>query len=208
VFGEDENDTKVIQELLIALCPEFERMIKVFRKPPILMKDCDSSKLPDRVEIIRRLIDAEQTTSDVICVFAHEDCDNVEPAHLELAKRIEDGFSAAGYHVHAVTPAWEMEAWLFLWPEAVAAFRPSWRSLDRYRGRNVGRIQNAKEELARSVRPVGRAASRAREYRESDAPIIARRIREMGLADSPAGQSDSYDMFRARSRQCCERLRT
>ena len=55
VFGENENDTKVIAELLVALCPELDGMVKPRRKPPILMRDCDASKLPDRTQMIRQL---------------------------------------------------------------------------------------------------------------------------------------------------------
>lgn len=206
VFGEDDNDTKFIHEMLLGLCPEFNGMVKTFRKPPILIKDCDPTKVPGRVEIIKKLIDAEATSCEVVCVFAHEDCDDFEPAHTKLSRKIEEGFAEAGYHVHAVTPAWETEAWLFLWPEAVSDYRSGWRSLERFRGRDVGKIRNAKEELVRSLRPQGKGSARSRDYRESDAPMIAGKVREMGLANSPAGRSASYDAFRDRVRACCDRI--
>lgn len=208
VFGEDENDTKTIAELLGALCPEAIGIILPFRRPPILFKDAATRDLPSRVEVIASLIEAERTQWDVICVFAHEDCDDFEPAHDALGQKIESAFAEAGYQVHAVTPAWETEAWLFLWPEAVAAHRAGWRSLDRFRGRDVGRIKDAKEELRRALRPIGKGAGNPREYRESDAPAIAAKVREMGLADSPGGRSASYSRFVETVATCCETLRS
>ena len=197
VFGEHENDTKLIQELLIALCPDLEGKVRAFRKPPILVRDCHVDQIPDRIDVICRLIDAEHAINDVICVFAHEDCDAIHPAHVEVTRKIEASFADLGYHVHAVTPAWETESWLFLWPSAIADYRPSWRSIDKYIGRDVGRIHNAKEELRRALRPPGKAVQH-REYRESDAPLIAKKVRELRLADSPQARSASYDSFRER----------
>jgi hypothetical protein len=203
IFGEDANDTKVIAELLVALFPELEGKTKPLRKPPILIKDAASRDVPDRVDVIIGLIDAEMTTADVICVFAHEDCDAVEPAHLALADKIESAFSSCGRHVHAVTPAWEMEAWLLLWPAAFSKYRPRWAPIDKYKGRDVGKIGNAKQELTHALRPSGKGHT-VPDYRESDAPEIARIVRESGWARSPAGRSDSYRRFMAAAIHCCE----
>lgn len=204
IFGEDENDTKFLSELMVALCPELAGRTKPFRRPPILIKDADSRKVPSRVQAIVDLIEAERQTAEVLCVFAHEDCDDFGPAHEALAKKIEEGFAAAGHHVHAVTPAWETEAWIFLWPEAVAAYRSKWASLDSYRGRDTGQIKDAKEALMRGLRSSGKNSSAVRDYRESDAPEIAKKVREMGLATSPKGKNASYDRFRRLVMLCCD----
>jgi hypothetical protein len=105
-----------------------------------------------------------------------------------------------------VVPAWEIEAWWFLWPEAVAAVNASWDSLDGYRGRRTGLIANAKEELQRALTRSFDAAKkqRVRTYSESDAPSIARQVRERGLADAPAGRSDSWERFRTSVALCTE----
>jgi hypothetical protein len=202
VFGESENDRGVIQELFYALCPDFEGTVRQIRKPQVLIRDCHVDRIPDRLKMIGSLIDAERVTNDVICIFAHEDCDAVEPAHLEVSHKIERAFSEAGYHIHAVTPAWETESWLFLWPDAIAEYRPSWRRVDKYAGKNVGMIQNAKEELGNAVKPSSRVQS-YRAYRESDAPLIAQKVRELGLANSPRAKSASYDRFRENVSACC-----
>jgi hypothetical protein len=206
IFGEDETDTKLLSELLLALCPVLDGIVYPFRRPPVLIRDAAASVIPDRVSRLTALIDAEMATSDVICVFAHEDCDAVEPAHETLSQKIEESFRQAGYHVHAVTPAWESEAWLFLWPEAVRAYRPNWRSLRRYEGRNVGLIADAKGELTRALRPQGQRRGRVRDYRETDAPEIAWHVRDLNLAETPRARSASYEQFRARVTECCTRV--
>lgn len=206
VFGESENDTKLIAELLVALCPELEGKVLPRRKPLVLDKGCDVANLPNRYNDFRSIVEAEQTDADVICVFAHKDCDAVEPAHTELALEIERNFEEIGLHVHAVTPAWETESWLFLWPDAVAAHRPSWRRLNRFVGRDVGRIDDAKEQLRRALRPTGNSS--ARDYKETDAPEIAKRVRELGIANQPAAKSASYDRFRQCVSDCCSSVRS
>jgi hypothetical protein len=201
VFGESENDTKLIHELIIGLIPQAEGMVRTIRRPPVLIRDCDATRLPERINTICRLIEVERTTGDVICVFAHEDCDDVEPSHSALSEKIESAFAAAGHQVHAVTPAWETETWLFLWPDAVASHRPTWTKLTKYKGKEVGKIRNAKEELSRALRPKAQGAKH-RDYRETDAPLIAKKVRELGLADKPSGKSASYDAFREKVKAC------
>ena len=68
-----------------------------------------------------------------------------------------------------------------------------------------GQNSKRKGRLIRSLRPQGRAP-RYRDYRESDAPMIARIVRELGIAGEPAAKSASYERFRERVKECCERL--
>jgi hypothetical protein len=95
-----------------------------------------------------------------------------------------------------VVPAWELEAWWFLWPDAVVAVQTTWRKPDDFVGRRVGLIENAKEELARRVVPRTKGV-RVRGYVEADSVRIARKVKELGLAHAPRGDSASYDRFRA-----------
>ena len=190
VFGEDANDTRVVEELLCGLYPELAGLVTPFRKPPILMKDASPADMPDRVARISAIIDAEKATSEVIGILAHEDCDAVEPAHIALSQKIELNFQQRGYEVFPVVPAWETEAWFFLWPAALHAYRPTWQKLSAQPHRNVGKIQNAKEALRRELRPKG--ATKTRDYRESDAPGVAEQVRRLGLAGTPSGASGTY----------------
>lgn len=192
VFGEDENDTKSIKELVLGLRPDFPGRIKPMRRPPIYSRGTNRRDVRSRVQRICHLIAAEQATSDVVCVLVHRDCDALEPAHQAQSAEIEREFDACGFEVVPVTPAWEFESWLFLWPDAVSAYRPNWNSIHRYKGRHVGLIPNAKEEFRRAVRVPGK---QPRDYRESDAPAIVQKARELGVVRSPQAQSDSFSSF-------------
>jgi len=203
VFGESEHDTRALAELLVALCPTLQGMVRPRSRPPILVKDAKVGDIPGRAQAIAALIDAERVTCDVVCVFAHEDCDAVEPAHEGVARKIENAMAAKGYHVHAVAPAWEMETWWFQWPEALAAYRPTWRRVTNVANRDLGRIENAKEELRRALRPAG-SASRTRDYSETDSPGIAERVRRLGVVRNPQGRSASFQRFVQSVDGCCE----
>src|SRR5262249_22672931 len=180
------------KELLLAANPSLDGMIKPMRRPPILLRDCRLEDVAARVATIADVIDAERSTAEVIAVLAHEDCDDVEPAHERVASKIKEAFQHRGYLLPPVTPAGELETWWFLWPSAVARYRPSWRKLDAYKGRQVGGIVNAKEELRRALRP---PRGSYRDYRESDSPAIAKLVREMGIIRRPEASSASFDQF-------------
>lgn len=200
IFGEDENDTKSIRELLTAMLPNLDGKIKNFARPPILIKDANPSDVPSRAQAIATLIEVEQVSSDVICVFAHEDCDKIEPAHEELAAKIETALADQGHHVHAVAPAWEMETWWFQWPDALVQVRPGWRSVDQYKNRNLGKIADSKEELRRALRPRGR--TKVRDYSETDGPRIAQAVRELGIVSDRQGLCASFERFVESARSC------
>jgi hypothetical protein len=200
VFGEDDHDRECIRVLLEGLRPDLRRRVQKRRQPLVLIKDANPTDVPDRAKRIALAVSAER--NPVASIFAHEDCDAVEPAHERVAAKIEAALRAAGLEAHAVAPAWEMEAWWFLWPDAVKAAFPSWRAPDDHVGRNVGMIRNAKEELRRRVTP--RDARRAFiGYRESDAPAIAAKVVALGLLHTPKATSDSYSRF-VRSAAACK----
>jgi len=82
-----------------------------------------------------------------------------------------------------------------MFPDAVVAVCNSWNAPDKYIGRNVGLIRDAKEELARSVRSQSRGRSKEREYREEDCEQIARAIVDLGLIREPRAHSASWASF-------------
>lgn len=92
-----------------------------------------------------------------------------------------------------------MEAWWYLWPDAVAAVHSGWRRLAR-RGQRVGLIRNVKEQLCADLRPT-RQGKLPRDYRESDASKIAAEVRKRGLIDSLAAVSASFMRFHDSFRQ-------
>jgi hypothetical protein len=202
VFGEDENDREALKELIIALCPELEARVETRPRPLVLLRDVSPAELPNRARQIADVVAAERVRKDVRCVFAHHDCDDVEPSHEALSRRIEEALARAGCPTYAVTPAWELEAWWFMWPLAVKAYQSSWNIPKKYKGTKVGLIVDAKEEFRRAVRPAGK--QKRRDYRESDSPLIAKKVRELGIARDPEAQSSSYERFVASVDSCCQ----
>ncbi|GMV73039.1 MAG: hypothetical protein AMXMBFR77_28760 [Phycisphaerales bacterium] len=193
VFGEDDNDREAVKQLLYALRPDLPTVAKRAR-PLVLVKGREAAKARKNALDVARVARAERTRSDVRMVFAHQDCDAVEPAHEAIARDIEAHLSAAGERAIAVVPAWEMEAWWFLWPDAAQAVNPSWARPART-GERVGLIVNAKEALRRALRPKGK---RARDYEESDGPRIAEQVRLRGEVRRPDAQNASFERFRER----------
>lgn len=206
IFGESENDRKAIATLVRALCPNART--KIARSPLVLIKNAPPSDAPSRARRVAATVRAIEARDSVKCVFAHEDADTTEPGHLPVAERIEQALQEAGTpgKVHAVVPAWEIEAWWFLWPEAVATCYERW--VEPSTTTPAGRIENAKERLGRAVRPAGLTSAERKnfpDYRESDSIKIAEAIAANGKADEPAlGVSRSYDRFRASVADCCE----
>lgn len=199
VFGENDHDTQSLKQLIEALRPEFTGKVVPMRQPLVLIKNASPEDVPSRAQRIAKTVDIQRARYEVACVFAHEDCDDLEPNHEAVSKKIESALVKEGCPAHAVVPAWEMEAWWFMWPQAVQAVRPkSWRAPEDYLGREVGKIRNAKEELCRRLIPAGLSPDRRKNfphYKESDSPEIARRVREKGLARAPGAKSGSYTRF-------------
>lgn len=201
LFGESTNDTTAIKQLIEALCPGLEGCVEPRKQPQIHLKQVPLDKMPGRIEKILKQIRLE-VDREILCIFVHEDCDAVEPADEAAATTIENGFKDSGYRVHAVTPAWEIESWWLQWPEQVSAVRSSWAAPNKYIGKQVGRITDAKEELDRLVRPSD-AKPAFLGYRESDSEAIAGRIKQDEVARAPKATSASYQRFMRDVDECC-----
>lgn len=205
ILGESENDRVALLELLRAICPRAEAT--VLRTPMVLIKNASPASAPKHADKVAEAVRAVAARGRVECVFAHEDADAQEPADQVVAKRIEDALTRAGTPgtVHAVVPAWEIEAWWFMWPDLVASCCKSWKQP--IIGTRPGQIANAKEKLARAVRPANQTPDerkRFRNYAESDSITIARAIRSSARHDEPKrGLCPSYDRFRDGASSCC-----
>jgi hypothetical protein len=76
-----------------------------------------------------------------------------------------------------VVPVQTIEAWWFLFPDAVEAVRPStWRGRMPREARDVECIDAPKAELRRVTR-----SKKGAPYSEADSPVIAGHIRRLGL---------------------------
>lgn len=200
VFGEDDHDRQAFVDLVQALVPTAPKAEKR-RKPLVLIRGRAAAEQRTAADQLARVIKADQVRHRVRAVIAHEDCDAVEPAHVELARHTERLIEATSdVPGVAPAPAWEFEAWLYQRPRAVAAWRPTWTPLTRTG--NVGKLTNAKEKLRRDLRPGGRGR-RPPDYTESDGPEIVKKAIELGELEAPAArvQSKSYERFVARLRE-------
>ncbi|HEX7690042.1 MAG TPA: hypothetical protein VF453_20210 [Burkholderiaceae bacterium] len=195
IFGEDKNDADALARLAEALWPDAPRF-KYVRKPLVLIRSRQEAEDRKRNAAgIADAIRAEGVLHDVAVVIAHRDCDAVEPAHELQAHTIRSELENAGVkNVIPAAPAWETEAWWFLWPDAVAAVHSKWTRLKRVG--NHGMIKDAAEQLARDLRN----KSTRREYEKSDAGAIANNVRNFGLIDRCTGTSASFLDFRRRVR--------
>ena len=203
IFGESDTDRAALAELFRALRPDLQAVgIQKLREPLILMKpDNRLSTQRNTTNRIAGLVQAQGVSKAVLAVIVHQDCDEVEPGHTALADKIEKDLRAANVpNPIAATPAWEIEAWWMLFPDAVQATRPCWAPIN-FGDRDVGRIHNAKEELQRRLRPVS-AHDRAKcpDYAEADGIEIARKIRTKGLIDNVTGLSASFSDFKGKIR--------
>lgn len=197
VFGEDDNDRRALKELVQALAPGAPA-IHTRRKPLVLIKDRELAKQRKNAGDIAEQVRIAHQRHEVRLVVAHQDCDAREPAHEAVATEIEERVGEAGVPVVAATPAWEMEAWWYQWPDAVLSVVSRWKHPNR-EGSEIGRVRNAKEQLMRDLRPGGK--NPPRDYEESDAPEIAAAVREQGLVDQRNVKSASFERFANKVRQ-------
>ncbi|MGC8475982.1 MAG: hypothetical protein ACP5NP_06485 [Acetobacteraceae bacterium] len=196
-FGESPNDARTLRELAAALRHDLPP-VEPRQQPIILRKDIKPKIKQGMADRIAAVVRAESEVRKVVAVLAHRDLDEVEPrsdaseAHDNEAELHRTVAAAVPPEcaVIAVVPAWEMEAWWFLWPEQVAKHRSGWRPLRLRVGQRVDRIRDAKEELRRALRPKHHA--RVPDYVESDGPRIAALVREAGTARAPRGIAIAY----------------
>lgn len=191
VFGESDNDREALKELTRALRPDFPEIEKR-SKPLVLVKGRSRANAQDNIEKIASIVKAERVRRDVRLVIAHQDCDEVEPAHERLAGEIEQLLAVSKITAVAAVSAFEMEAWWYLWPRAILDVNRNWHHPNRS-GQEVGRISNVKEQLRRDLRP--RNGKRTRDYAESDSPKIAAVIRASNLIDKPEASSESFARY-------------
>jgi hypothetical protein len=196
VFGEDTNDTRSIAKLAKVLAPKIGSYeVSPRRDPVVHLRAADLPKTRRKTsETIARVVAAESIRRKVVAVIAHQDADAVEPAHVSIADVIEQELKSAGVpQPIAAVPAWELEAWLMLFPEAIRKTRGCWKRLD-LKGRNTGTIGGAKEELRRLLRPTGQG--RCPDYVESDSIKITENIEGLeGEKKAVLRRSSSFERF-------------
>jgi hypothetical protein len=195
IFAEDKNDADSLIHLTRAIWPEGPTL-KYRRKPMVLVRDAQEAQARKKnADDIAGVVKAEAVEADVRLVIAHRDCDAVEPAHEKRSRAVKEALEAAGLeNVVPAVPAWEIEAWWFLWPDAVASVHSKWTKLKR--SGNHGMIKDAKEALRNDLKN----NTTQRVYEESDSATIAEKVRNGNLIDQHRGTCASFTAFRDRIR--------
>jgi hypothetical protein len=166
VAGESANDREVLRYFLEEFCPEMQGRI-VFLNDKVPLRDAGEENLRRRVTRFAAQVRAKaaRERASVAAVFVHEDLDEVDSRRYDLIhERVQRALVRELENAHYVLATWEIEAWLLLFPEQVAAFATKWQVPVSLRGRDTGRFQDPKRIFKEEISRAGPT------YRESDAP--------------------------------------
>lgn len=189
VAGEGDYDRKVLQHLIPALhpgqCPE----VRMMKKPIRLARA--QSKLSPRLQDIKNHALALADTAELAGIVIHADLDGVaDDSYTKLRHRINEEMRSTfkGTPSALALAAYEIEAWLMLFPDAFPKVKPHWKVRDADCRRDLAKLEKAKEHL---VKYLGKPP-----YRESDAPAIMQAAVQGGhVSPLPAGKNRSYADF-------------
>lgn len=201
--GEASNDRKVLRALLEAVCPGAQgRIVEI--NDIVRLRDAGDSALVERAAKLAGSIRAraEREQAKVACVFVHEDFDAINSSQRDIIrKRVQIALRLNFPRTFYILAAWEVEAWLLMFPDAVSAVNSSWVVPRRYRGTDTGLIADPKRAM---MQEVGKA--RNSRYRESDAPKVIDKVVELNLVNSPSGFNLSYSELLQSAIECCGAL--
>jgi hypothetical protein len=146
IAGESANDREVLRCFLEEFCPEMKGRI-VFLNDKVPLRDAGEENLRRRVERFAAQVRARaaRERASIAAVFIHEDLDEVDSGRYDLVRgRVQRALARELEYAYYVLAVWEIEAWLLLFPEEVAAFATKWQVPASRRGRDTGRFQDPK----------------------------------------------------------------
>lgn len=197
--GEDRNDRRSLRSLLEQFCPEMRgRIVEI--NDSVRLRDASPDTLSRRVGTLAKKARARavKENADLACLFVHEDLDRPDGVEYhEIHRRVQRALRNAVSSAHYVLAVWEIEAWLLLFPNALAGLVSTWQVPEQRRNRDTGRLNDPKKILMREVSRAGR------QYRESDAPDVLAKAIDLGCVDHPAGTNRSWTQFRTDVEDCC-----
>lgn len=202
VAGESANDREVLRCFLEEFCPEMRGRI-VFLNDKVPLRDAGEENLKKRVARFAAQVRAKaaRERASIAAVFVHEDLDEVDSGRYDVVhERVQRALARELEYAYYVLAVWEIEAWLLLFPEEVAAFATRWQVPASRRGRDTGRFQDPKRIFKEEISRAGTT------YRESDAPAIANRIIAHEALSSQSGSNRSYEAFRSDAVDRCLQL--
>ncbi|HET9899326.1 MAG TPA: hypothetical protein VFQ44_30745 [Streptosporangiaceae bacterium] len=169
----------------------------------VRLRQADDATLRKRVTKLAGSVRARgvREGAEIRCVFVHEDFDETDSElRVKARHRVQGALDREFNRVYYVLAAWEVEAWLLLFPEALKEFTSAWSTPARYLGADTGLIRDPKRVMMREVSKAGP------QYRESDAPDIIQKVTDLGLHKSPSGHNRSYEEFLSSASDCCTSL--
>jgi hypothetical protein len=191
--GEDQNDCRILAELIRAHRPDLSETAKLVRiNDPVRLRRKSGAELAAAVRTLagKARAKALREHADLLGFVVHEDLDGYADAGYDrIRKALADELvrQCPGFRTALALAAWESESWLLLFPDAFPHVRPRWKVPAKLLDKDTGRIRDAKEELKRGLGlPV---------FRESDGPAVAREALARRLIPSPRGSNRSYDDF-------------
>lgn len=160
VFGESVNDSQSIMHLLIGANASLAGRVRSLRRPVSLTREAKPDAIRDWVGELRRTVQAfEANDGRVTAVVVHRDADGHDPdgeVAADLAQQL------AALNGHPVVPVQAIEAWWFLFPDAVEAVRPrAWKGKLPRQPRNVELIDRPKKALRQATRAGARRSTRS-----------------------------------------------
>jgi hypothetical protein len=201
--GEDSNDRKVLRTLLEAICPAARgRIVEI--NDIVRLRAAGDSVLADRV---KKLADhvrarAEREQAEVAYIFIQEDFDTVDSPQRDITRtRVQNALQRNFPRTYYILAAWEVEAWLLLFPDAITAVNSSWVVPRSLRGIDTGRVTDPKRTMMEKV-----STSRNSRYRETDAPKVIGKVTELNLQKTLSGSNRSYSELLQTAEECCRTL--
>lgn len=190
VFGESINDAASVAELLVAANPTLSGLVRARPKPVSLTREAGDLAVRKWVNELEQIVRATEAAR-VRAVVVHRDSDRHDPqAAVETTLAVQ----LTALPGRPAVPVQAMEAWWFLFPDAVEAVRPrAWQGKLPRTSRDVEAIHQPKGELKRLTRK-----GNAPEYSEVDSKFIAEYIR--CHAPQQYGSSASFQRFNIMAR--------
>jgi hypothetical protein len=193
IFGEGtgargSNDARALVHLLKLANPDLRDRydIKAMKRPVSLTRTAKRDAVRSWLSDVESV--AKAALTDVAAIIIHRDSDGPDPQgrqYAVLAKDLTEQLSA--FPAVPAVPVQMIEAWWFLFPDAVRAVAPgAWRDLKLPTG-DVETVSDPKRHLVRLTDKTPRT------YRESDSEEIAKEILAQGR--KPVRTSKSWTRF-------------
>ncbi|MDI3389103.1 hypothetical protein QIS99_23320 [Streptomyces sp. B-S-A8] len=191
--GEDENDCKILAEVVRAHHPGLGDAKIVRINDPVRLKKKTGGDLESSVRSLvgKAKGKALQQRGRLVAFAVHEDLDGYTDDRYRSVRRTvtaELNRQCPADSAYALA-AWESEGWLLLFPDAFPHVRPKWKIPAQLRGKNTGLIDDPKGKLRHTLK--------SPPFRESDGPLIAQEAAKRGLLTAPVGQNRSHADFLA-----------